>query len=55
MKCYLIQDTKGIMPPMSPGTRDMRYFQIKLLFTSIRPLSITVAAKLYLCSDTYIS
>jgi len=38
-----------------PGTRDTRYFQVKLLFTSIRPLSITFATKFYLCSDTYIS
>jgi len=34
IKCYLIEDTNGIMPPSIgihlPGTRDIRYFQIKL-------------------------
>jgi len=38
-----------------PGTRDIRYFQTKLFFTSIHPLLITFATKLYLRSETYIS
>ena len=36
-----------------PGTRDIRYFQTKLLFTSTCPLLITFATKLYLRSETY--
>jgi len=38
-----------------PGTHDIRYFQTKLIFTSICPLLITFATKLYLRSETYIA
>jgi len=38
-----------------PGTHDTRYFQTKLIFTSICPLLITFATKLYLRSETYIA
>jgi len=38
-----------------PGTRDIRYSLTRLFFTSICPLLITFATKLYPRSETYIS
>ena len=53
---YMLQQNQGIMLPMIckrlPGTRDIRFFQIKLFLTSTCTLSITFATKFYVPSET---
>jgi len=59
--CYVLLYASvkiGMLPILRirlSGTRDIRYFWTKLFFTSICPLLITFATKLYLRSETFIS